>query len=797
MPWKYNITNSSTVPTPDSRHWSGSNTLNQESGDLSVPGSSAITKLRCYAAARTSTVSTRLVLWANAGSALAQSSTFTMATGTDTTGGQAWQEQSITPYLVSSTTTYWIGLYRNPAGAHYAGVNSGTTGYRKTNTAGFPSVSSMLSASETDEMLIGVFYITAPDAPTSCTVSRNSDTSQTITWTNHATTDQPYDNIYLERWDNVNNKWYAKATLSSSIASYTDTTTTSNRQYQYRVRAKNTVGYSSYSTSATINTTPSIVNTVVATRSSGTITITWVNPATNETSLTIQRKTSTNGVTWSSYSTLSSTIVANVTSYIDSSPANYNKYQIKTVCTTPTLSSAYVESNTVQTIYQPQPPTNLAPDDISYDASYEYFFSWQHNPVDTTTQTKFSLQYKASFDVIWTTLYDEEVTANQFVYVPADTFSNADIYQWQIKTWGDSLTGSDWSSIATFSTWSLPTCTITDPTDLTDYAYSTLTASWIFSQPELYGYQQQYEVYLFKNGDTVTLVEHTIGDTAVDNGETCTHTFTNKLLNNETYSLQVRVKSHDLWSDYTTVEFTTSFTLPMQPSITCTIDSDNARTMVEITNPNTEVGYTDTSFNRLYRYVLPKDNQILGLSSPEYHLVLDNIPLNTVIYDINPTIGYTNKYYLEAVTVDDAVNTSEYVEVDFNVVGYYYLNTEEEESVATNGANSFEYIILSFIGDVVYNETISRDSVVKYYAGRTYGVKYQGRNVTHTASFTAEIAKDEYENLLYLTNWVGNLRYRDWRGRNYLCNIKDIGIEKNDNDTYKFSCTLERVESVI
>ena len=78
MPWKYNITDSSSVPSPNNYQYSSLNTLNQEVGNISIPADSAISQIKALVSGYSATVNARLVLWTNNGAALRQSATFSM-----------------------------------------------------------------------------------------------------------------------------------------------------------------------------------------------------------------------------------------------------------------------------------------------------------------------------------------------------------------------------------------------------------------------------------------------------------------------------------------------------------------------------------------------------------------------------------------------------------------------------------------------------------------------------------------------------------------------------------------------
>jgi hypothetical protein len=378
------------------------NTYNQHCAAIGglTPGT-AIIKLKVRAAGYTGAVQTRLVAWGPGGIAVTQSSTFTMADGSSST--QYTYERSVSAHVMQGDTV-WVGVYRHPAGSHVMGTASGSgNGYRKTNTNSYPSVLSMsgYNTDSNDEPYVGVFMIGVPDPPTSAAVSRNSDTSQTISWTRNASDDRPVYTQYLQRWDNVSNNWYTIKTVTTDYTtngthSYTDNTTVANRQYRYRMRSYNSAGYSSYDYTNYIHTTPAKPTNVSAARSGSSVKITWTDNSYQEDLFRIQRRESTDGGdTWGSWSNLD-TVGTGVTEYTDLSPYAYGQYRVQAEEGTyqSTLYSGYNESGDVVTLSQPDAPTGLSANIGIGDE--DKIFSWNHNPTDNTAQTKFSLRIKVS-----------------------------------------------------------------------------------------------------------------------------------------------------------------------------------------------------------------------------------------------------------------------------------------------------------------------------------------------------------------------------------------------------------------
>lgn len=126
---------------------------------------------------------------------------------------------------------------------------------------------------------------TAPAAPTGLTITANSSTSYTLTWSavNGATSYQIFRSTTSGSFD-FNSPL---ATVPAPTLTYTDTTATAGTTYYYVVRAVNTVGSSSSSSEAT-NPLPDLSSVAASSPviwPGGSSTLTWTVP--NATSLTL------------------------------------------------------------------------------------------------------------------------------------------------------------------------------------------------------------------------------------------------------------------------------------------------------------------------------------------------------------------------------------------------------------------------------------------------------------------------------------------------------------------------------
>lgn len=762
MPWLYSVSSS----TPPNYTWSALNLYNQHCSAISgVPANSAITQLKVYARGYYSNVSTRLAFWTDGGTAVRQSSTFTMTTNPQ------WWAKSITAQKLNGGT-YWIGLYRNPSGSHWAGTTNtgGGTSRRKTNTSGFPSISSMSGYSTHDkEFYVGLFYITAPNPVTSVNVSRISDSKMSLSWTRNATTDQPYTYTIIERYDNVTGSYYRIAKLSGTPSSYNNTTVKADRYYRYRIMTYNTCGYSSYAYSSYINTTPDAPSNVVASRSGSTVILSWNDNSTNEDQFRIQKRESTDeGDTWGSWGSDYVTS-ANDEEYIDSSPYTYGQYRVRSEETSQSLYSDYVESNEVITIAPPNAPIDLSPDNAFFDADDSVYFLWSHNPVDGTGQSKFSLEYRVQGASWATPQLDETSSTLEYHEFAASTFTNGVIYEWRVKTWGQHATSSDWSNTVTFYCYSKPVGTITSPNGIDDYGYSLMTLQWLYSQSEGYG-QSQYVAKLYDENDLLLEVQDNYSP--VNDGSTGEAVFNYELSNNTDYKVTLQVQDTEGgWSEETEVEFTTSFYVPATPTIIVNNEEDGI-VSIEITNPSYVPPEIETEYNNLYR----------SYDSVTYELVYSNIEPNTTVIDYLPNVGGDTYYYVNAVSDTPTMASSAVSSINQTLIGHHYLN---------GGVDYEEYICI--YADILFTDVNSIDNVLKQFEGRTYPVKYQGTAKRRTITLSGDVLISDYETMKLITEST-KCYYRDYKNNKFKCSITQSTFDKKDAYGYQFKCIIERIE---
>jgi hypothetical protein len=761
MPWLYSSEIGSFAT------FFGVNTGNQHATNLTLPANSAITQLRVKANGRNTAVNTRLCMWENNGSLIRQSSTFSMAGGSESTTPTTWRTQNITNYKVTSSKTVWIGLYRNPNGGHVVAMFNTGTSYYKTNKATFPSVISMSGASShtNRRMNVGVFYIEKPATPTSLTVTRNSDTKYTLNWSRVSTSDNPIKNIQVQRWNNVSNSWSTVATLGN-VATYTDTGTITNRSYRWRIRATNDAGNSNYTSQTSLyKTTPAKLTNVKATRIGAFVVVSWTNPATTADNIEIQRINTAGG----SWTNLSTGIGGSGTLYNDTSPLAQAKYRVRTRAGT--LYSVYTESNEVITLQAPSKPSNLNPRNFNIiDVDAVNRFTWQHNSLDTSSQTRFILNYKEDGGS-WQEI--DIPTQNDYFDFGENFFTTGLTYIWRVRTYGAFTSPSTWSDEQTFYASSKPSAIIISPEDEDLYISATLNVEYEYTDVNNLS-MNQVNLKLFNENDV--LIDEKNLFKVVESGNTDTIEIDRRLENGQTYWIQITCKnSNNLWSIPNTCYFDVEFLPTTKPEIIIT-DNEDGTTTIEIYNPpvENELEESETSFNRLFRKV----------NDEEFILVYDNLERDSIITDYLPLLNDITTYYVESISEDGANNKSDDEEIRLQNEGVFILNS---------GDNFTDKIIL--FGNIEFSENFDNENNSIHFSGREYPVNFEGKGKLRNISLKAFIESSDYQEFFKFLNENREFFYRDWRNRHFKCKVANKNVSKFETD-FNINLNIERVDMI-
>lgn len=328
------------------------------------------------------------------------------------------------------------------------------------STSSTGTVAYGLGASYTGNAALSLYahwVLNAPADITSASVTRNSDTSATVSWTPGAGYETTYARVYIEQ--SVDGGDWEQVTYVAGTSTSYSATTQANHAYTFRVRAWNNGNgeqWSAYATTSTIYNSPAAPTSVTGARyGTGTsVQLALVNPALTATGFEVQY--STDAETWTDVSASSST-GAPVTEIIIANMGGSYYFRVRN--TRGDLVSAWTASGLVITITPPNAPTLRTPTSgealAATSASRSVSFSWQHNPIDGSSQTAYELRYRRSTVTSWTTVTGTTAQTRSI------SLSRGYEYVWQVRTKGAADDYGEWSGTQTFSVLQPPTITLT------------------------------------------------------------------------------------------------------------------------------------------------------------------------------------------------------------------------------------------------------------------------------------------------------------------------------------------------
>ena len=287
-----------------------------------------------------------------------------------------------------------------------------------------------------------------PNAPTNCTASRSFDTRAVISWTfgSYDETNMP-DYALIERQTDAGS-WVQIASPWASVSSYVDNSTSANHRYRYRVRWSNGAGYSSYSTSGYIYTTPAAPTKVTPTKvSDGVVEVAATVSAPYATGYDVERSTDS-GSTWTSVATNASL------PYTDSISAPTVRYRVRSV--RGSLASAWKESADIAADVPPLAPTITAKPSAITASGTACTISWTPNHPDGSAQSQAQVLVTAP-DSTQTTATLGAMTSYTF------TPDAVGIWTAQVRTHGLAASWGAWSQTVEWRMADRPIVAITDP----------------------------------------------------------------------------------------------------------------------------------------------------------------------------------------------------------------------------------------------------------------------------------------------------------------------------------------------
>lgn len=255
------------------------------------------------------------------------------------------------------------GVFRNSGGLTTAvgasGTNNNGTLTCANNATITASYTDAQDTSDTQSDTATATTDTIPTAPSSFSGTAASSTSITWTWTDNASNETGF-----KLYDSSNTLITTISTANAT--SYTETGLTAATSYTRKIVAYNTAGNSSYSNSSSVttnNASPTTPTSFAGSAASSTsITWTWTDASTDETSFLLQDSSGTTVATITSTTTAGT---GTTISYTETGLATGTSYTRKVAAKNSSGTSASTSTASVSTSanVSPSSPTLLTPDD--------------------------------------------------------------------------------------------------------------------------------------------------------------------------------------------------------------------------------------------------------------------------------------------------------------------------------------------------------------------------------------------------------------------------------------------------
>lgn len=552
-----------------------------------------------------------------------------------------------------------------------------------------------------------------PGVPTAVAAVRVSDSSATVSWSqSSASNGAPTTNEYRKR---VNGGAWGSPTSISPTTSVADAVA-ANQKIEYQVRGVNSAGSSDWSdTSTAIYTTPAAPTSVAAVKDASlNIDISWTpNVGFSEHEHVIEH--SADG---GAYAPLD-VVASGTTTYEDvaPNPAETHRYRMAARNTSGALVSAWVESATVQLLVAPNKPTvQDLPDYAAAGATFR--LPWVHNPVDTTSQTKYQWRWSTNGGSSWTT-GSKTGSTDQFHDFAGGTWSAADAVTFQVRTKGQYDSGSDgdasysaWSDAQTVTFKTAPVATITAPADASTVTQAELVVTVGFSQAEGATFVQATAVL----NDGVDDLE-----TVVSGSQTLT--FETPVENGGAYTVTVTVlDSNGVTSAEVESDFDVAYTLPVQAEVELVWLVESGWTQINVTIPEAGSGEEPAVSVTITR-TIDGVTEILWSEYP--------VTVGDSFIDTTPHTRAENIYLVRTHSADGAINDT----TDS-------LVTDEADWAYLSTGPGFQDVV-AFRSNLEFGSTPGRATDLFVAAGRVKPIALFGVQTSYVVSGSAMLSADE------------------------------------------------------
>lgn len=402
----------------------------------------------------------------------------------------------------------------------------------------------------------GISY-SAPAAPSGCAASRASDSQAKVTWSNGATgTTTPRSAVLVERQTDSGG-WSQVASLGASATNWTDNSISADHRYAYRVRSQGAGGYSGYSTSGYIYTTPASPSSVTATKTGAqSVQLEIAGAAAWAESYGLER-TADGGSTWQACGTATSF------PWVDpSAPAGAVRYRVRAV--RGDLASAWAESNSVTTITPPIAPSLSGLPAVAATGT-ALAVSWVPNHPDGSEQTQAQVEYQVGSAASVTA----DVAGSTTTYaLPSTATASAGTVKVRVRTHGLDEDWGAWSAWVSVRVAVAPQAHFTSPAvDGATVAALPLAVAW--EAVDATGISSQTLQLLGADG-SVLLTRQLAGDARSLRIDDSVYALSNLT----GYTLRLTVLGGSSLSTVAARSFTTDWAEPSQP--TAELETDPA-----------------------------------------------------------------------------------------------------------------------------------------------------------------------------------------------------------------------------
>lgn len=481
----------------------------------------------------------------------------------------------------------------------------------------------------------------APGVPLSPALVWNSDAQVTASWTNQwPDNGAPTHNEVQQRING--GAWQHVSTISAANALSFGTAV--NRKVEFRVRATNATGASDWSTvSAPVFTTPAAPTAMQAVKDANQdIVVSWAPQVGYVEHQHVLEHSTDGGSSWSALATLGSGVASY--KHVGPNPSVTHRYRVRARATgTGNRTSAWVLSSVVQLLAPPNAPT-LAVLPTYVDAAADLVLPWVHNPVDTTPQSAYEVQYSTDGGSSWSSTGKVSSALSQDV-VPGAGFAPGVTLTYRVRTWGQASSGgsegtgaSPWSAARAVDFRSRPVVTILDPLPSAVVEESSLLVVLGFAQAEGGTFVQAF-LNLWHDGEIIESVESTTLAGTL---------FQTRVLDGESYAVSVTViGSHGIWSDSAQVAFTVEYTLPVAAGVGLTYLPESGWAQVDLSLPEPGAGESAAVSVSVLRSIDGGPAEVLF-----DRLLVDGPELS--LLDTTPTIRGANAYVVRTFSADGA-----------------------------------------------------------------------------------------------------------------------------------------------